>query len=391
MIGFVVYLFVRVGVIGYLFSNDVEITGIMNNPFYGTTLAEKYATIMYTLGIYLKLLIIPHPLTHDYYPYQIPIINWVDWRALLSLALYLGLAVLAVRAFRKRSVTSWSIIFYVATLSIVSNIVFPVGAPMNERFLYMPSLGYTFLLAWLLVHKVPVWIKGKPGQYLAWGLLGLTIFGYCVKTITRVPAWENEMTLNRAAIKVSTNSARANSYMAYSLYRYGLEVTDLVEKKRVFDEATPYVDRALEIYPEYSDALTCKSGLLAGYYQMDNDLDKLLDGFYRVLTARHVSFITTYLEYLNPRADTRKMVDFYYRSGFELMSRQQKNYPLAIQFLNYGLGLESNNLQLLRGLAATYYAAGQYNNAIQSAQRGLQIDPADQELRALLQQASRSQ
>ena len=42
-------------------------------------------------------------------------------------------------------------------------------------------------------------------------------------------------------------------------------------------------------------------------------------------------------------------------------------------------------------MADIYLSAGQYNNAIQTAQRGLQINPADPALRNTLQEASRLQ
>ncbi|GJM36308.1 MAG: hypothetical protein DHS20C18_53090 [Saprospiraceae bacterium] len=352
MVAFVLYLLLRIGVIGYLLDSGKEVTGIMNNPFYGLSWNERYAMISYTLGKYLQLLFFPHPLTHDYYPYQVPVMTWTDWRALLSLVFNLGLFAVAIRWFRKLPILSWSILFYFATLSIVSNIVFPVGAPMNERFLYFSSVGFCLALAYLAVELLPGWLKLKsPANYwFSLGLLGVIALGYSIKTISRVPAWENEMTLNRAAIKVSTNSARANSYMAYSLYRAGLEEPDANKKKALFDEATPYVDRALQIYPEYTDALTCKGGILAGYYQMNGNLDVLLEGFYKILAANHVSFIDQYVEYLNGRADTRKMAAFYHRVGYELLAVAQKNYPLAIKYLNYGLQVAPNDPALLKDL-----------------------------------------
>lgn len=68
-----------------------KITDLMNNPFLEMSGSEKMATITYTLGLYIKLLFVPHPLTHDYYPYAIPIMKWSDWKVLLSMALYLSL------------------------------------------------------------------------------------------------------------------------------------------------------------------------------------------------------------------------------------------------------------------------------------------------------------
>jgi hypothetical protein len=52
-----------------------KVTGIMNDP-YIVLLQIKFGTILFfTLLLYLKLLFIPHPLTHDYYPYHIQLIN----------------------------------------------------------------------------------------------------------------------------------------------------------------------------------------------------------------------------------------------------------------------------------------------------------------------------
>lgn len=392
MLTFIIYLGIRVSVIGYLLGSGQEVTGIMNNPFYGTTFGEKYATIMYTLGQYVKLLFFPHPLTHDYYPYQVPIINWLDARALVSLALYLGLVWIMIRQWKQRPILSWSIAYYILTLSIVSNIIFPVGAPMNERFLYMPSVGAAVFLAYLVWELLPKELAKFNGRkLLGWTLLGLFIIGFTIKSWTRIPAWKDEMSLNRAAIKVSTNSARANSYMAYSLYQAGLQTNDQAQRKQLYEEALPYVNRALDIYPTYSDAVTCKGGLVAGLYQMDGNLDKLLDEFYYLLRARHVVFLDQYMAYLNGQADRNKLAQFYHRAGFQLLAEEQRNYPLALQYLNYGIQIAPNNLQLLQGLASVYLATGQYGNAIQISQRGLQLQAGNARLNQILQEASRLQ
>ena len=69
---FVFFILVRWKVIGYFLSNGQVITDLMNNPFVGMRVDEKMATIFYTILWYFKLLIFPHPLTHDYYPYHVP-------------------------------------------------------------------------------------------------------------------------------------------------------------------------------------------------------------------------------------------------------------------------------------------------------------------------------
>lgn len=385
LLAFGLYLGIRINAVGALYNTDLAVNTLMNDPFIGTTLAEKYATITYTLGQYLKLLVFPHPLTHDYYPYQVPILHWGDWRVLLSLVANLALLAWSIVQFRKKSIPSWSILFYFFTLSIVSNVVIPVGAPMNERFVYVSSLGFCALWAYLLLIRLPDWQSKYPWmKQVGIGVLLLTALAYAGKTYERIPAWKDAMSLNRAAIKVSTNSARANSYMAYSLYQRGLQEQG-PQQLATYQEALPLVNRALEIYPAYTDALTCKGGLIAGLYQQNNNLDQLLQGFYEILSAGHVNFIDQYMVYLNGRIDGQRLAQFYHRAGYELMAMQQRQYPLALQYLNYGLEVSPNNVTILEDLAEVYALAGNASQSRQMAQRALQVNPQSVRARAIAQ------
>ena len=319
----IVFIFIRYQVIGYFLDSGKEVTGLMNNPFLGVEPADKFATIFYTLGLYLKLLVYPHPLTHDYYPYQIPIVQWGNIKVIISVLIYIVMGVYAVLAIRKKKVTAWAILYFIITLSIVSNLVFSIGTFMNERFIYMPSIGFVVLLSYWLLVKLPGLTKKYPRVYKAIGLalLFICITGYTYKTIDRVPAWKNTLTLNRAASKVSVNSARANQFMGYSLYAEANNTKDREEKRKLLDEATYYIDRALTIHPTYPDANNAKAGLLAAYYQLDRNLDTLLEGFYTLQTKRIIPFVDTYLNYLDNRADKAKMAAFYRRLGTDLIKR----------------------------------------------------------------------
>ena len=108
-----------------------KIYELMNNPFVNASTSERFATISYTLGLYLKLLVFPHPLTHDYYPKQIPIINWSDIRAIIPLVAYLLIMAYAALKFKRGNVITYGILFYLITLSLVSNIVFSIGCHMH--------------------------------------------------------------------------------------------------------------------------------------------------------------------------------------------------------------------------------------------------------------------
>ena len=148
-----VFVFIRFLVLGYFNSTDLP-KELLNNPFLEATLNQKAGTILYTLGIYIKLLFFPHPLTHDYYPYHIPLVSMADIRAIVPLFIYLGMIIYAILKINRKDFIAYGILFYMLTLFIVSNLLFPVGTFMNERFIYMPSLGFVLVIAFLISIKL---------------------------------------------------------------------------------------------------------------------------------------------------------------------------------------------------------------------------------------------
>jgi hypothetical protein len=319
----IIYIVIRVSVIGHLVGN-VEVTDIMNNPFYGMTKGEKMATIFYTLLLYLKLLIYPHPLTHDYYPYHIPIMHWNDWRPILSLVLYLALVVIFLKGFRKKTVWAYSVAFYLITLSIVSNLFISIGTFMNERFIYHASLGFCIAVAWLLVRKA----RFNPiTKNLALAFFIATTVAYSALTLIRLPDWKTIQALDKAGLRVSANSARANHFYGVDLWtQHYLKLpkdADSARRRAVLDSVNPYFERALQILPSYSMANSMKAGMAAEYHKLDHDYPKLIKAFEEVnRTHIYEKFVLEYLRYVNKTVNNQKdakllaafysrMIDYY--------------------------------------------------------------------------------
>jgi len=156
LVSTIVFLGIRTAVLGMDFGgSSME---LMNNPFLkvsnGSWIpfsgAEKMATILFTLGKYVALLLFPHPLSHDYYPRAVEIMNFSNWQVILSLLTYFGMLAGALYFWKKDKFISFGILFFLVTLSIVSNVVFPIGTNMSERFMFMPSLGLLLVIARLL-------------------------------------------------------------------------------------------------------------------------------------------------------------------------------------------------------------------------------------------------
>jgi len=358
--GTFIYLLIRYSVLGHLFSGD-EIANLMNNPFYGMSFGEKTATIFYTLLLYLKLLVYPHPLTHDYYPYHIPVMHWSDWAPILSLLVHLALAVIVIKGWKNRSIPAYAILFYLITLSIVSNLFISVGTFMNERFAYHASLGFCIAAAWLLVEKLKynVWTERIGLSAFILGTLALS-----AKTLRRLPDWKTVESLDRSALKVSPDSARANHFFGVLIWgknylplkaredslnaqikaspdslkpQIKAEQASLsVKRKAVLDSLKPYFDKALHILPSYNSANSMKAGIAAEYHKLDNNYEALISAFEDVnLTGTYEKFILDYLHYINPRVNNlkdAKLLEAFYKRMISYYDVAFKNTTLPSEY-----------------------------------------------------------
>ncbi len=348
------------------------------SPTYASAIGvgQKSATIVYTLGLYLKLLFFPHPLTHDYYPYHIPIMEWAKPQVILSIVAYLLLIIAALVGFRRKSVLSFAVLFFGATLSIVSNVVFPIGTFMNERFLFMPSLAFCLALPYYVdlgMQRIAVM------RWLGPIVIGLYLAGFAFKSVTRIPAWKNPTTLNAAGVAVSENSCRANCFMGTALYTDGQDISNREERYQFMLEAEKYIDRSLEIYPTYYSANQMKSGFIAEHYRYDRDFEKLLSGFETVLINKpNVPYIPVYCEYLNGRSniDRERLMQWYYRVSYDIMLNYHKQPNIALKYAQYGLALDPNNAMINLAAGSIYESAGNNAKANEYYTKALQLDPS---------------
>lgn len=365
-----IYIGIRYSVIGFLLDSGTPIVDVMNNPFAEMKDGEKMPTILYTLGLYFKLSFFPHPLTHDYYPYHIPIMNWAKPGSLISLLLYIGLAIYSLIGIFKKWIPAYAILVYLAALSIVSNIFVNVGTFMNERFLFMASMGTALLTAYIAMEVLPQYFK-NTGKYLGIACIVFSLGFYFYKDMVRIPAWRNALTLNKAAVHISKNSARSNSFMATALFNEYKTIMNehapeyKAKKEALLAEAYPYARQAKKILPQYKNANLMLAGIAAENYKMDRDQTNLLKEFSDIISYRpDVEFVIQYLEYLNTRSsDIEELLQFYYNIGFHTLYEKYNNPQWAIKYLELGLQADVNNKKLHQGLSICYEAIGNQEKA----------------------------
>jgi tetratricopeptide (TPR) repeat protein len=247
---------------------------------------------------------------------------------------------------------------------------------MNERFIFISSVAFSIVCGWLFVKHG--WTSTQPAiRYGALALLVGLLGAYAFKTYVRIPAWKDALSLNSQAVLVSENSARSNCFMATALYEVGRDTSDAVEKQRLFEEAEFYADRSLAIYPSYLSANQIKSGLVAERFQRDHDLNKLLQEYEVIIRAKpQTEYVRQFLEYLNGRADHETMVAFYYRVGYEIVSKELGMHAWAVPYLKLGEAIAPNDPRILFGLGKALFIGGDEIQGQQYLDRAYAINPA---------------
>lgn len=388
------YLFVRYKALGYMVRPANPLEELVLNPFMGMNIGEKFATIFLSLGWYLKLLVYPHPLTIDYYPYHVPKVTWADWRPVVSLGLYLVAGAWGIRQlFAKGStgdasdgsisgnkVAAYSILFYLLTISVVSNIFVSTSTFMNERYVYMPSAGFCLLAAWLLVEGLPGRLAGKSSGP---GMLGIILVGvvallFAWRVFVRVPDWGGDGSkLVEKAVQVSKDSYRANYYYAAMLFkeRYQKQQVgpDPAARTALLEEISRHINRSLEINPGYRLAGTMKVEVSAAKYRENQQPAPLLADLEDLVLKQPYNgdMLVQLLAVLKALkgADPNLYNRFCFRIGYEFYYKLKGDMNGGIEFLRLALDNYPRDLSALQGLVEIYTVLGDQARAADMQQR----------------------
>lgn len=332
---------------------------LMNNPFLKVVgdrwvpfdMGERLATILFTLGKYIQLLFVPHPLTHDYYPRYIGIKTFGDPMVLLSFAMYAFLTYYALAGIKRRDPIRFGILFFLLTISIVSNLVFPVGTNMGERFAFMPSVGFCLIFATLL-SRLSDW-------KMALGVTGAAAALFSVITLLRNPVWESNEKLFFTDVKTSVNSAKINNACGGVTFEKAQQETDETKRQAMFTQAFNYANQALKIYPNYKDAMLTRAG---SQFYLKNYDGAIAD--YRA---------TVQLAGDDPKPRTYLALAL--REGGKYFGEQKGDLAKAVQWLGESWQINPQDPETARLLGVAHGVQGKNAEALQWFSKAVELAP----------------
>lgn len=390
------FILIRTLVIGFDLGSEPSME-LMNNPYIkivnGSYVpfagSEKLSTIFYTLFKYLQLLVIPHPLTHDYYPFHVGLAKWSNPISLLGLFSFVGIGIIGILGLLKRKAWAFFPIYFLATISIVSNIVFPIGTHMSERFLFMPSLGFFGLVAYLLLR-----IDHKNKRKVALYVIGAVTVLFSILTISRNTVWKDNYTLFTTDAKTSTKSAKVNNAAGGAISERLQGMQDGPQKTELVNTALGHLNNAIEVHPNYVNAYLLKGNVLFYNYQFDEAIAQYqhclkIDPVYQeannnILLAyrsagryygEQKNDLNRSLGYLQ-KAISLDPDDFETNRLIGTCYGIMGNHPLALNHFKKCTELQPNNANILVSYGKALSMSGNPAEAQQVFARARQIDPA---------------
>lgn len=354
------FLLIRAAILKDITSDNISLAD--NHLVGAKDSLTRFSSAVFVLGLYMKLLVFPHPLVFDYSYNQIPLTGPGNWKFLLSLAIYAGMLLFALLKIKSKSLFSFAILFYLITLSVSSNIFITIGTGMAERLIYTPSLGFC-LAAGLLISKTAG--KWPPSEKvslmmlprrapLVTTLMVVVITTWSVKLLTASAVWKNNFTLYQSGVVNSPNSTRTHYYLGNYLVKPEFyEGKGEEEIRKTLRTGITSLHRSIEIYPRFSDPFT---QLGVAHFRLNNNDSALY--YYNRSAA------------INPQNATvqNNIGTVYFAAG-----KYQESMPFFLEAVR----LNSSYSDAHMNVGSVYGTLGNYEKALESFFLAGKYDPGN--------------
>ena len=326
---------------------------------------------------------------------------------------------LFVFLWKRYRLLSFPLIWFVMTLAPVLNARWMATSAFNERYAYLPSVGFCWLLAWAGV-EMWRWARARPpvwrGTLVALGALLALLCG--VRIVTRNRDWRNDVALYASTLRFSPDAYDMHDNLGTAYWDQGndtaaeeewnralalhpddplvLHNLGLVAKnKKSYEDAVGRFLQALQIKPNYADA-HLDLGLTYGQMGLGGQAEEHLRAAVTLspLTPRARNSLGEFYfdqhrlgeaeEQFQKSLESRPNREGYWDLGFVCWAKgdlagAERAFKSAEELLPYG-----SRVHFILG--SFYAATGKSSEAIREYQAGLKFDPSNSEALAALKQ-----
>lgn len=248
--------FLRNLYINFISPNSFRENFIYETPLFGPVqLLEKIGFSFTTFYHYVKLLILPYPLKFYYGYNEIPIPTGS------SLSLWLGVLTFMLFVFlffnyrKKQPLLSFSIFWFLASISIFLQLIEAVTGIIGERHAYIASAGFCLFISFG-IHSVYTKIKIEKTLKLKLAFFGLffSLVSTFFYTQDRISAWKTHDSLLEVDMPKLQQSAYAQFEYGNQLNRNADKATDSLQFVEALNKSLLAYEMATRVYPDFTFA-----------------------------------------------------------------------------------------------------------------------------------------
>jgi tetratricopeptide (TPR) repeat protein len=309
-----------------------------------------------------------------------PITSLFEAKGIISIVVTVIFFIVAVAAYRKNKVLFFGLLLLVIPLLPVFYIKGISGKPYAERYLYLPSVGYVFLLAIFLS-----WAKERlPRKVRSITIVFIVIVGlYTAGTINRNNVWKDNFSLWSDTVNKSPDSAMAHELLGTTLLYAGRN-DEALEQYQIALRIDPtsvhiyrnrgllYMNKGLlrEAIIEFQKALQTDSDNPDTHYKLGLAYAKL--GMRDEAMEQYGIFIES----------NKDSPEIYVKVGIDLGQNGIERDAVAI--FEKALKLDPNNVDAHYNLGHAYANSSQFAEAIEHFLIAVKLQPNNPFLRNAL-------
>ncbi len=309
---------------------------------YNEDLYYRILGMLRIFATYIGKVFIPLNLNNFYVNYIS--LSVFDFKVLISIFVLLLIAYFSYKCYKKDKIIFFCVLWFFLNLIPVSNII-PISHWMADRYLYYPSLGFSFFIAVVYlkicqINLLKTKYKLTSLKIPVLVLLSILIIIFSCLTLQRIKVWENSTTLWQDCVEKDSRNSLAHAYLGAVYMKDGFN-----------NKAAEEFIKALKINPKRANALAnfacleMKKGLLDNAYEKinlalsyddkDYEVHKAL-GIYYMLKGRQNDAILEFKRALTLMPESLKDFLFLYNNlGIALFN--EGKIPESIESLNKAL------------------------------------------------------